>query len=66
MIDDVLIWIKSPYLLLPIIVVVLLVVSVLSLSKGTVLEPFVNQIQSNVTGQLKGVFKGNDGKKKNE
>lgn len=37
MIDDVMGWVKSPYLLLPLLVIVLLVVAVMSLSKGTML-----------------------------
>lgn len=57
MIDDVLVWIKSPYLLLPVIVIVLLIIALLSMSKGTILEPFVNQIQSAVTGQISQAFK---------
>jgi hypothetical protein len=52
MIDDVLVWIKSPYLLMPVFVVLLLVVAIMSLSKGTIIEPFVNQIRSNLTGQI--------------
>jgi hypothetical protein len=57
MIDDVLIWIKSPYLLVPFILVVLLVVALISLSKGTMLEPLVKQFQGQVTSTVSGVFK---------
>lgn len=63
MIDDVLVWIRSPYLLLPILVVVLLVVAVMSLSKGTVLEPFVKQIQGQVTSAVSGVLRPTAGTK---
>jgi hypothetical protein len=57
MIDDVFVWIRSPYLMLPLLVIVLLVVAVMSLSKGTVLEPIVNQIKGQVTSAVSGVFK---------
>lgn len=64
MIDDVLVWIKSPYLLLPVLVVVLLVVAVVSLSKGTMLEPIVRQLQGQVTAAVSGVIKPSGGASK--
>ena len=57
MIDDVLIWVRSPYLVLPVLVIVLLVVAAVSLSKGTVMEPFVNQIKGQVTAAISGIIK---------
>jgi len=64
MIDDILVWIQSPYLLLPVLVVMLIVVAVINLSKGTMLEPFVKQLQTQVTSAVSGAIKptGKQGK----
>jgi hypothetical protein len=50
--------------LMPVILIVLLVVALMSLSKGTMLEPLVKQLRGQVTTAVSGVFKSTTGNRK--
>lgn len=57
MIDDILVWIRSPYIIVPFVLIVLLLIAASSMSKGTLLEPIVNQVKQQATSTITGLLK---------